>query len=201
MARNPDKQWLFLFKLCEKNTENKCRNSRKASDFIFPNPNPNYPLSNSFTSSIFFFFLLKKKLNLFIYSSPKSNLFIIIYIYIYTHTAFWFQVFFAIQISGSDSSLHLRVFNNLGFFFFSPKFSFSFFALKIFICMIYLLGLIYQIGLRWRRSCWSPVLLPVLWFQQRGSRNQRASLWFKSEFCCKFSHSSQKKKKKKSEFW
>ena len=60
MARNPDKQWLFLFKLCEKNTENKCRNSRKASDFIFPNPNPNYPLSNSFTSSIFFFFLLKK---------------------------------------------------------------------------------------------------------------------------------------------
>ena len=147
----------------------------------------------------FFFLPFKKKLNLFIYSSPKSNLFIIIiYIYIYIHTLhFDFRYF--LQFKSLALILHyIWEFLTIWVFFFLPKFSFSFFALKIFICMIYLLGLIYQIGLRWRRSCWSPVLLPVLWFQQRGSRNQRASLWFKSEFCCKFSHSSQKKK---SEFW
>ena len=148
----------------------------------------------------FFFLPFKKKIKSvhIFFTKIQSFYYYYLYIYIYIHTLhFDFRYFLQFK-SLLWFFITFESFNNLGFCFL-PKYS-IFFALKIFICMIYLLGLIYQIGLRWRRSCWSPVLLPVLWFQQRGSRNQRASLWFKSEFCCKFSHSSQKKKKK-SEFW
>ena len=78
----------------------------------------------------FFFLPFKKKIKSFHIFFTKIQSFyyyyLYIYIYIYSPTAFWFQVFFAIQISGSDSSLHLRVFNNLGFFFFTQIFFFFF---------------------------------------------------------------------------